>query len=87
MENAMIESILENMQFLTPSVTSQVQGTQKGSKVNNFPRKWNKKLKFGICTNFDMQNAINEFKCENFQNLSPTCAVTNPTVPKRVKSI
>ena len=66
-----MENIFQNVQNLTPHVTSKALGTQKGSKVNNYQRKWNKKLKFGICTNFDMGNTMMESKCEKLQNLTP----------------
>ena len=72
----MMESKWENVQNLTPPVTSPAPGTQNGSKVNNYLRKWNKKLKFGICTNFDMGNAMIVSKWENVQNLTPP--VTSP---------
>ena len=66
MGNAMIVSILEMFQILTPPVTSQIPGTQKGSKVNNFLRKWNKKLKFGICTEDSIPPKIIKDNCDIF---------------------
>ena len=42
-----MESKCGHFQNLTSPVMSQTPGSQKGSKVNSFSRKWNKKLKFG----------------------------------------
>ena len=78
----MIESIFENFPNLTPPVTSQTPGTQKGSKVNNLSTKLTKKLKFGICTNFDMGNTMMESKCEKFQNLTPPVTPQAPGTQK-----
>ena len=69
--NTMMASKCEKFQNLTPPVTPQAPGTQKVSKVNNYQRKWNKTLKRGNCSNFDMRNALIESIFEHFQYLTP----------------
>ena len=56
--NTVMKPKYQTIQNLTTLVTSQSPWTKKGSKANNFTNNWNKKLKFGICTNFDKRNAV-----------------------------
>ena len=72
--NAVMKSKFQKFQNLIPLVTSQSPGTKKGSKAINFTNNWNKKLKFGNCTNFDTRKAVIKSKFQKFQNLNPLVA-------------
>ena len=71
---------------MTPLVTSQSPGTKKGSKANNFRNNWNKKLKFGICTNFDTRNSVMKPKYQKIQNLTPSVTSQSPGTKKGSKA-
>ena len=84
--NAVIKSKFQKFQNLTPLVTSQSPGTKKGSKANNFTNNWNKKLKFGTCTNFDTRNSVMKPKYQKFQNLTPLVTSQSPGTKKGSKA-
>ena len=84
--NSVMKPKYQKFQNLTPLVTSQSPGTKKGSKANNFTNNWNKKLKFGICTNFDTRNAVMKSKFQKFQNLTPLVTSQSPGTKKGSKA-
>ena len=84
--NAVIKSKYKNIQNLTPLVTSQSTGSKKGLKPINFTNNWNKKLKLGICTNFDTRNAVIKSKLQKYPNLTPLVVSQSPGTKKGSKA-
>ena len=84
--NSVMKPNYQKFQNLTPLVTSKSPGTKKGSKGNNFTNNWNKKLKFGICTNFHTRNAVMKSKFQKFQNLTPLVTSQSPVSKKVSKA-
>ena len=84
--NSVMKPKYKKIQNLTPLVTSQSPGTKKGSKAINFTNNWNKKLKFGTCTNFDTRNAVMKSKFQKFQNLTPLVTSQSPGTKKGSKA-
>ena len=62
-------------------------GAQKGSNVDNSSRKWNKKLKIGINTNFGTRNSMVESSFENFQNFTPPVMSQGSTGAQNVSNL
>ena len=74
----------QKIQNLTPLVTSKSPGTKKGLKVNNFTNNWNKKLKFGICTNLWHEECSDKIEVSKISKFDPVSDVTFPRDQKRV---
>ena len=84
--NTVMKAKYQKIQNLTTLVTSQSPWTKKGSKANNFTNNWNKKLKFGICTNFEKRNAVMKSKFQKFQNLTTLITSQPPGTKKGSKA-